>query len=380
MLNFGIIGCGSIGGFLGRLLTRRDGELADRARLVAVAGRNPAPVRALAAELGCEALDVADLLARPDVDAVVVCTPSGTHAELGTAALEAGKHVLLEKPVDVCRDAVERLLATARRTGRTVGVVSQRRFDPSARLARAAVQDGALGRVTSVLIEVPWWRGDAYYADGTWRGTRALDGGGALINQAVQAVDLAMWLAGPVEEVAAHTALLAHHGLEVEDVATASLRFAGGALGALLATTAAYPGRTARIAVHGDRGSVVIDNDELAYFHAAQDGEQATAYGAYGAGNQADAHRPSLAADGARDSIGLLYQPHRDQLADFCDAIAAGRSPLVDAEAGRRALDVVLAVYASARTGRAVRPGDTGTPVSSGTPEIPGIPGKESLS
>ncbi|MCP9212193.1 Gfo/Idh/MocA family protein [Streptomyces sp. NEAU-Y11] len=359
MLRFGIIGRGSIGGFLGRLLTRRGQPLHGRARLAGVACRDPGRAAAWAAELGCPAGRVADLLARPDVDAVVVCTPSGTHGELAAAALEAGKHVLVEKPLEVTADAAERLLTVAARyPDRTLGVVSQRRFDPAARLVKAAVDGGELGRITSVLVELPWWRGQRYYSSGSWRGTRGLDGGGALMNQAVHTLDLVQWLAGPVAEVAAHTALLAHRDIEVEDVATASLRFTGGALGTVLATTAAYPGRTARIAVHGDRGSAVIDNDELVWFHAAAAGEEAADFGAYGEGDQAAerlARHPGADRDPERDPIGLLYQPHHDQVMDFVDAVADGRPPLVDAVAGWRAVSAVTAVYESSRTGAPVR-------------------------
>ncbi|MFJ5806387.1 Gfo/Idh/MocA family protein [Streptomyces sp. NPDC093093] len=355
MLTFGVIGCGSIGGFLARLLTREDEVLAGRARLAAVAGRDPVRAGALAAEVGCDAADVEGLLARRDIDAVLVCTPSGTHAELAEAALRAGKHVLVEKPVDVTPQAADRLIAVARQAGRTLGVVSQHRFDPAARLARTVIESGRVGRVTSVMTELSWWRGPSYYASGSWRGTPDLDGGGALMNQAIHAVDLVQWLAGPVVEVAAHTARLAHPGIEVEDVATASLRFANGALGTLLATTAAYPGRTARTAVNGDRGSVVIDDDRLAYLHLAAEGEEAPAYGAFGAADQSAAYAASLVGDGARDVSGLLYQPHRDQLLDFCDAVRDGRPPLVDGAAGRQAVAVVTAVYASARTGRPQR-------------------------
>ncbi|GAV37582.1 Gfo/Idh/MocA family protein [Streptomyces acidiscabies] len=352
MLTFGVIGCGSIGGFWTRLLTREDTALAPRARLAAVAGRDPVRAGALAAEAGCGVTTVPGLLARPDVDAVLLCTPSGTHAELAEEALRAGKHVLVEKPVDVTPEAADRLIGVARETGRTLGVVSQHRFDPAAKLAHEAIRSGGLGRVTSVMTELSWWRAPAYYASGTWRGTPDLDGGGALMNQAIHAVDLVQWLAGPVVEVTAHTAQLAHPGIAVEDVATASLRFADGALGTLLATTAAYPGRTARTAVNGDRGSVVIDDDELAYLHLSRDGEEAPAYGAFGAADQSDAHRTELARDEARDATGMLYQPHRDQLLDFCDAVRDNRPPLSDGEDGRRAVAVVTAIYTSARTGR----------------------------
>ncbi|MDA2806859.1 Gfo/Idh/MocA family protein [Nocardiopsis suaedae] len=357
MLGIGIIGCGSIGGFLGRLLSRRDPELAARARLVGVAARDAASAGPLAAELGCAPHSTAGLLARADVDAVVVCTPSGTHAGIGEAALEAGKHVLVEKPVDVSPEAAERLVTAARRKGAVLGVVSQHRFDPAVRLARSAIEAGELGRLTSVMIDVPWWRSQSYYSSGTWRGTWDLDGGGALMNQAVHAVDVAQWLAGPVVEASAFTGLMAHRDIEVEDTVAASLRFASGALGTLLATTAAYPGRTAGIAVNGDRGSVVVDDDELAWFHTAREGDRARDYGAFGDGDRSAEYAAELERDRTRDRNGLLYQPHRDQLADFCDAVREGRRPLVDGEDGRRAVDAVAAVYASARTGTVRCPG-----------------------
>ncbi|MGW1592776.1 Gfo/Idh/MocA family protein [Streptomyces sp. NPDC002343] len=352
-LGFGIIGCGVIGGLHARVL-RDHPPLAARARLVAVASPSPERARRLAAETGCEAVGIDTLVHRADIDVVSVCAPSGLHAELGRLALAAGKHVVVEKPVEVTARAADALIEDARRAGRALAVISQRRFDPASRTVRSAIDAGELGTPTSGLVEVPLWRGQSYYDSGDWRGSRALDGGGALLNQGVHAVDLIQWFLGPVVEVAAHTALRGHQGIEVEDVVTATLRHAGGALTSLLATTAAYPGRTTRLAVHGDRGSAVIDDDELAYFHAAQPGDDTSAYGAYGAGNQAAERRPASSAR-QRDASGLLPAPHGDQLVDLCDAIAEGRPPLVDGHEARKALLTVLAVYEAARTGTLVR-------------------------
>ncbi|MFJ6721439.1 Gfo/Idh/MocA family protein [Streptomyces sp. NPDC091259] len=348
-LRFGVIGCGVIGGLHARVLSTYP-PLAERARLVAVASPSPERAHRLAEETGSEATDVATLIERSDIDVVSVCTPSGLHAELGLRALAAGKHVVVEKPIDVTARAADRLITGARQAGRALAVISQRRFDPASRTLRAALDAEEFGTLTSGLVEVPLWRGQSYYDSGGWRGSRALDGGGALLNQGVHALDLLQWLMGPVVEVTAHTALKGHHGIEVEDVVTASLRHAGGALTSLLATTAAYPGRTTRLTVHGDRGSAVIDNDELTWFHAAGRQDTTSAYGAYGAGNQA-AERCPAAPAGQRDASGLLPSPHGDQLLDFCDAVTEGRAPAVDGEEGRRALLTVLAVYEAARTG-----------------------------
>ncbi|MEV5139212.1 Gfo/Idh/MocA family oxidoreductase [Streptomyces syringium] len=354
-LRFGIIGCGVIGRLQARVLTSYP-PLAGRARLVAMAAssRDSAGARQAAAETGCEATDVASLLARDDIDAVSVCTPSGLHAELGRAALAAGKHVMVEKPIDVSVRAADQLIEAARRADRVLAVMSQRRFDLASRVVREALEAGELGTPTSASVEVPLWQGRSYYASDGWRGTLALDGGGALINQGVHSLDLVQWLLGPVVEVKAHTALLGHTGIGVEDVVTASLRHASGALTSLLTTTAAFPGRTTRLAVHGDRGSAVIDNDELVYFHAADAETDTLAEGAFGADNQADLRRPAAVAQ-ERDSCGLLRGPHGEQLLDFCDAVADGRPPAVDGPAGREALRTALAVYEAARTGATVR-------------------------
>ncbi|MGW0413871.1 Gfo/Idh/MocA family protein [Streptomyces collinus] len=369
-LRFGVVGCGVIGSLHARVLSGY-APLAERARLVAVASPSPERARRLAEETGSEATDVAALLDRSDIDVISVCTPSGLHAELGLRALAAGKHVVVEKPVEVTAEAADRLIAGARQAGRALAVISQRRFDPASRMLRSALDAGEFGTLTSGLVEVPLWRGQSYYDSGDWRGSRALDGGGALLNQGVHAVDLVQWLMGPVVEVAAHTALKGHHGIEVEDVVTASLRHAGGALTSLLATTAAYPGRTTRLTVHGDRGSAVIDNDELTWFHAAGPEDDTSAYGAYGAGNQAAERRPAPVAE-QRDASGLLPSPHGDQLADFCDAVAEGRPPAVDGEEGRRALRTVLAVYEAARTGAVVQVAPA--PETSPAPSAPMTP------
>ncbi|MEU6479152.1 Gfo/Idh/MocA family oxidoreductase [Streptomyces sp. NPDC047017] len=371
-LRFGVIGCGVIGGLHARVLTSYP-PLAARARLVAVASPSPERAHRLAAETGSEATDVATLLDRPDIDVISVCAPSGLHAELGRQALAAGKHVVVEKPIDVTAEAADQLIDSARKAGRALAVISQRRYDPASRMLRSALGAGELGTLTSGLVEVPLWRGQSYYDSGDWRGSRALDGGGALLNQGVHAVDLVQWLMGPVVEVTAHTALKGHQGIEVEDVVTASLRHASGALTSLLATTAAYPGRTTRLTVHGDRGSAVIDNDELAYFHAAGPDDDTSAYGAYGAGNQAAERRPA-APEQPRDASGLLPAPHGDQLLDFCDAVAEGRPPGVDGEEGRRALLSVLAVYEAARTGTVVRVPSAPAPSTSPATPAPMTP------
>ena len=354
-LRFGILGCGVIGPHHAKAIAGL-----DDAELVAVADEVPEQAGNLADEYDCARYDdLSDLLSDDDIDAICICTPSGMHAEEAIAALEAGKHVVIEKPVDITLEAVDRLLAVQRATDRKVAVVSQHRFDPATQAVREAAVNGEFGRLTSGSAEVRWWRSQSYYDSGGWRGTWALDGGGVLMNQSIHYIDLLQWLMDSVVEVTAYTGLLAHERIEVEDTAVAIVRFANGAIGTIMATTAAYPGLTARIAVHGDRGSAIIDDDKLDYFHVAGDVQAGAAYGAGGGGNQAEKvierYGGTVSSPGAGADPGSLSMAHRDQLRDFIEAVREDREPLVNAEEGRKPLAIILGIYESARTGRPVQ-------------------------
>ena len=358
-MRFAVIGCGVIAPTHASAIA----ALGDGSEIVAVVDREPDRAAAFAREHGGEPVpDLTAALARPDVDAVAVCTPSGTHVDIATAALAAGKHMVVEKPVDVDTAAADRLLAAEQASDRTVTVISQHRFDAGAQTVHASVAEGRLGRVTSGVASIAWWRSQGYYDSGDWRGTWALDGGGALMNQGVHTVDLLVWLLGEPLEVSGQTGLLSHEGIEVEDVAVATVRFASGALAVLHGTTAAYPGLTTRVQVHGDGGSAIIDDDRLVWFHErSASSREANAYG--GAADQdQSAQAVGLAVDGAYGPTsgadpGPLGAAHAAQYADFVDAVATGRPPRVTVADARRTVAVVTAVYASARSGRPVQLG-----------------------
>ncbi|MCP3803098.1 Gfo/Idh/MocA family oxidoreductase [Allokutzneria sp. A3M-2-11 16] len=326
-MRFAIIGCGVIGVQHAAAIA----ALPDRATLVLAVDPVVERARALGAEW---TTSVEEALARPDIDAVAVCTPSGTHADLAVAALEAGKHVVIEKPLDVNVSAVARVAAAQKRAGRTVTVISQHRFDPSSQAVYRAIQDGRFGRITSGVASVAWWRGQDYYDSGAWRGTWELDGGGALMNQSIHTIDLLVWMLGEPVEVFAWSACLAHTGIEVEDTAVANVRFASGALGVIHGTTAAYPGLSARLQVHGSLGSAVIDNDALTYF--------------------GDAEVAGRSSVGAGSDPAALSDVHIEQYRDFLGAVEEGREPLVTVGEGGRTLGVVCAIYESVRSGRPV--------------------------
>jgi len=354
-LRFGILGCGVIGPHHARAIAGL-----ESAELVAVADVIPELAKKLGSEYECFPYpSLEEMLSSVDLDAVCVCTPSGMHAEGAITALEAGKHVVIEKPVDVTLEAADRLLEVQRATGRKVAVVSQHRFDAATQAVHDAITSGKFGRLTSGSAEVRWWRSQSYYDSGGWRGTWELDGGGVLINQAIHSIDLLQWLMGPVDEVTAYTGLLSHERIEVEDTAVAILKFADGTLGTIVATTAAYPGLTATIAVHGDRGSAIIDDDELRYFHAAGEGQEGEAYGAGGGENQAEEimerYGEVESATGAGADPGSLSMAHRDQIQDFVEAVREDRVPSINLEEGRKPLSIIQGIYESARVGEPVR-------------------------
>ncbi len=211
---------------------------------------------------------------------------------------------------------------------------------------------GRFGRLTLAETTCKWGRSQANYDQGGWKGTQALDGGGALMNQAIHNVDLLLWLMGPVAQVTGFTATLAHERIEVEDTAVACLRFASGALGVIQATTSVHPGLPKTIAVHGDHGTAVIEQDDVLRWDFTPETAEDRAVKERFA-------RKVGASGGASDPAAISHQCHARQLADFVRAVRAGAAPLVDGREGRRSVEVISAVYRSARTGETVSLGRT---------------------
>jgi predicted dehydrogenase len=349
-MKFAIVGAGTIGELHAQTIAELSGAEVgavvdarlDRAQ--DLAGRHQA--RALS--------DISQALSMPDIDAVAICTPSGDHADLAVAALQAGRHVVVEKPLDVSLAAARRVAVAERGSRRRVTVISQHRFDPSSQMVWQALSSRRLGRVTSGVASIAWWRSQAYYDSAGWRGTWAMDGGGALMNQGIHTIDLLVWFLGKPVEVFAWAGLLAHERIEVEDTAVATIRFASGALGVIHGTTSAYPGLNARLQVHGDRGSAIIDDDELVYFHAARDGDNIADVGAGSPDNQVAAVLPTQVSSAGPRTAGLAPTSHTAQYQDFLSSVANDHPPLVTVAEATRTLAVIAAIYESADLGRPV--------------------------
>ena len=349
-MKFAIVGAGAIGDLHAETIAGL-----PQAEVAVVVDVQREQAQELAAPYQALALtDLSEALSLPDIDAVAICTPSGQHAGMVVAALKAGKHVVVEKPLDISLEAASRVAAAERDSDRRVTVISQHRFDASSQVVHDAVSSGWLGTVSSGIASISWWRSQAYYDSAGWRGTWALDGGGALMNQGIHTIDLLVWFLGEPVEVFAWTGLLAHERIEVEDTAVATIRFGNGALGVIQGTTSAYPGLNARVQIHGDRGSAVIDNDELTYFHAARGGETIPDMGAGSPGNQAAA---LLAQARSADpgTAGLAPTSHTAQYRDFLSCVINDHQPLVTVAEATRTLAVIRSIYESAEGGRPVR-------------------------
>lgn len=334
-LNFALIGCGVISPVHARSISEIPG-----ARLAAVCDIVEDKARRLAAVYPADVYpDYRALLAREDIDVIDVLTPSGLHAEIGVAAARAGKHVIVEKSMDITREKADALIAACRKAGVKLGCIFQHRFDRAALELKRTIDDGELGCLNFGGAYTQWYRSPKYYGGDSWRGTWALDGGGALINQSIHYIDLLQYFMGPVSEVHAYCARRVHD-IEAEDTAVAVLRFASGALGVIEGMTSAYPGFQSRLEIFGSAGGVVIEDDVIVNRNL----------GGQDIISEPEAGR-SIAGTSSKD---IWHLSHKRQIEDMIDAINEDRDPLVGGVEGRKALEIVLAIYESNRTGKPV--------------------------
>jgi UDP-N-acetyl-2-amino-2-deoxyglucuronate dehydrogenase len=345
-LGFCLVGCGMIARFHARAIA----EIPD-AHVAALVSRNAANARQIFAETGtplCPVFaTVEEAVCAPGVDVVVVTTPSGAHLEPAAAAAAAGKHVVVEKPLEITGERCQRIIDACDANRVKLCTIFPSRFADANAALKAAVDAGRFGRLTLGETTCKWWRTQQYYDDGGWKGTHALDGGGALMNQAIHNVDLLLWMMGDATHVSGFAATLAHERIEVEDTAVAVVRFKSGALGVIQATTSVHPGYPKTIAVHGDRGSAVIEQEDVVrwdFTPETDDDRRVKERFAKKVG----------ASGGAADPKAISHEGHRRQLADFVRAVRENRPPAVDGREGKKSVDLICAAYEANRTGQVV--------------------------
>lgn len=343
-VGIGIVGCGMIANFHAKAIADATG-----AHLAGCADRLPEYAAKFAENNGCRGFDSLEaMLADPEIDAISICSPSGAHLDPALAAAAAGKHVLIEKPLEITTERCDQIIRACEKADVRLAVTFQSRFHESSLLMKQAIDAGRFGKVTMGDAYVKWYRSQAYYDSGAWRGTWKLDGGGALMNQAIHSVDLLVWLMGDVSEISAMTATLTHERIEVEDVAVASLKFASGALGVIEATTTAYPGALKRIEISGSLGTAILEEEDIKMWQFAEE-----------TSDDADIRKRmegrTKSGGGAADPSAISHHGHTMVFNEFIAAINEKRAPTIDGHQGRRSVEVIRAIYDSARTGQIIK-------------------------
>ncbi len=343
-MKFGIIGTGMIGAFHAKAI-----HAMDHGELVGVANNTFERAQKFAEEHHTKAYDSVDaLLTDPEIDIVTIGTPSGAHLEPALAAIAVGKHVVIEKPLEITTNRIDQLIAAADTKGVTLSAILNRRFHPGMDAFKAAVEDGRFGKLTSASAYVKWYRDQAYYDSGAWRGTWELDGGGALMNQSIHTIDALIYLAGPVKSVQANTTCLAHTGIEVEDIAVAMLEFENGARGVIEGSTCTWSkgGHPARVQLSGTEGSVFLADEAFElweFMHESGQDDQIRSKYMQGVDT----------GMGANDPSAISFQQHQRNFEEVVAAIQQGRTPATSASEARKSVALIQAIYQSAQNGGA---------------------------
>jgi predicted dehydrogenase len=341
MIRFAIVGSGGIASKHAQAIAAVPG-----AQLAAVWSATPVRASRFAAEHGAEFVsDIAALAAREDIHAATIATPSGAHAMAALPFLQNGKAVLCEKPLEITLEKIDTILGAAAQSGATLAGVLQLRLGAGAQAMKRAVTEGRFGKLALCSAYLKWWRDQAYYDAVDWRGTWALDGGGALMNQGIHGVDLLQWLAGMPSEVFSFSGCLAHEGIEVEDTIAVALRYPNGAMGVIEASTACKPGFAMRIELCGEKGSAVLEDDRIVRWQFDDERPEDELIRSMKSG---------AIVGGSSDPRAIGHEGHRILIEDLVGAIRENRPPMIPGSEARNAVRLILAAYDSANTGRAV--------------------------
>lgn len=342
--NFGIVGAGLIADFHARSI----GDIPN-AKLVGCCDKIPDKAKSLADKFSVRAFDnYEQMLSSDEIDVVTIATPSGFHLEPTTAAAEAGKHVICEKPLEITLERIDAMIEAHEKAGTRLGGIFPYRFNDMMTPLREAINSGRLGVITYASIFVPWWRTNEYYKD-SWHGTWKLDGGGALMNQSIHMVDMLCDVMPPIESVQAFTCKLGHPQIETEDTAVAVLRYTSGALGMIYGTTASFPGQFRRFEITGTKGTIInVENSITVWQFADEKPEDAEVLKKFG---------QIEGGGGVADPAAITHENHTRNFKAFLEAFESGEDFWIDGKEARKAVEVILAIYKSAKEQKQVKLG-----------------------
>lgn len=341
-VKYGIIGTGAIARKHAEAL-----QLIDNAELFMVYDTVTARAKAFAEAFNCRYAETLNQLLASEIEAVTIATPSGLHGECAIPAAKAGKHILCEKPLEVTISKVNDLIRTCESSNVRLSAVFQSRFSTAVRQIRQAIEAGRFGQPVLASASVRWFRNHEYYANAVWRGTWALDGGGALMNQGIHTVDLLLYFNGDVREVTGRFTKIMHKNIEVEDTAVAILRFNNGSLGTIEASTACAPGLPRRVELSGTEGSVTLEGDRITRWEFLKETPEDAKI------RERLSHGENMQG-GESDPMSISVEGHRRQLQELTDAIRGGHCLTAPGSEGKRAVELICSIYESARTGTSI--------------------------
>lgn len=335
-ISFGIVGCGIIARFHALAVSEVPG-----ARLIGACSKTFSSTEKFCSEFAVRPYESFEkMLQEPELDAVVICTPSGDHAWQITQALKAGKHVVVEKPMCLTMEQANAVVALADELGLMVCVISQTRFSDGVQAIKQAIDRGELGKLVSACLTMRYFRDQNYYNLAQWRGTMAGDGGGVLMNQGIHGIDVLCYLMGKPAGVKGYARTLLRD-IEVEDTAVAALEFENGALAVIDATVCSQPAMPRKLTICGEKGSVVLEEDSIVQWNlpTACPTEASHATG----------------SSGAADPKGITHQNFTREYRNVMDHLLRGEPLLLDSRQGRMPLSVILGIYESSQTGKTVQ-------------------------
>ena len=341
---FGIIGLGSIADTHAKAICKL-----NNGKLVACYSRSQSRAEQFAKKNNCRGYSSSkEFLNNPDLDIVTICTPSGCHLEPALEILESGKHIIIEKPLEITLDRCDKIINKYLQKNLKLGVIFQSRFNEAAQFVKKSLEEKKLGRLVLGDAYVKWYRSQEYYNSGGWHGKIKYEGGGVLMTQAIHAIDLQQWYMGKVHSVQAFANTIGHKNIEVEDNAVAVMQFENGALGVIEGTTAIHPGFLKRIEISGTKGSIILEEDYVKEYSILNEAEVSRKIiKKYG--------NKTNSAGGANDPKAINYTGHKNQFENFIEAVEKNKDPLVNGIEGRKSVEIILAIYESVKKGKLVK-------------------------